>query len=371
MDIQLTEPQQMLKRSARALLQKESPVDKVRALESRPQGYDPSLWRLMAGQGWLGWAFPAEYGGAGGDFFDLSLLAEEMGYAAAPSPFLASVVTGGMAVLELGTPEQKKALLPQISSGDLALSLAYLEGECRPDDFIGQTTAHKTSGGYEVSGQKLLVPYAASSHKILCTARSDAGPLLFILNPQSPGLSLHPMASDGGEALCELDLRQLKVAAGSLLAQPAGLDNALPKIMARAAALRCAHIVGACEHILDITLNYVKRRVQFGRPIGAFQSVQHHCADIYRDLQLCRLLTYQACWNMSEGLPFEVPVLQAQVKVIRAAPAITRLAHQVVGGIGYYKEFPLELYTRRVTAWVSSLGSPDLASRRLADALWR
>ncbi|MBM3926427.1 MAG: acyl-CoA dehydrogenase [SAR202 cluster bacterium] len=370
MDIQLTEPQQMLKRTARALLQKECPVDKVRALESDPSGYDPSLWRLMAGQGWLGWAFPAEYGGAGGDFFDLALLMEEMGYAAAPSPFLASVAMGGMAVLGMGSHEQKSSLLPRVASGELVLSLAYLEGECRPDHFTTQTIAENDDGGFVLNGQKLLVPFATSAHKILCLASADGKPLLLILDPHSPGVTLRPMASDSGESLCELNLHNVQVGVDSVLGQPESHSNVLPGVIAKAAALRCAQIVGACERVLDITVDYVKRRVQFGRPIGAFQSVQHHVADIYRDLHMCRLLSYQACWNISEGLPFDAPLFQAQIKVMRAAPTITRLAHQVVGGVGYYKEFPLELLTRRVTAWAASLGTPDTIARRLADALW-
>jgi alkylation response protein AidB-like acyl-CoA dehydrogenase len=371
MDIRLTEPQQMLKRAARTLLQKESPVDRVRALESNPAGYDPSLWRLMAGQGWLGWAFPVEYGGAGGDFFDLALLSEEMGYAAAPSPFLASVTMGGMSVLAIGSSEQKKSLLPRVASGELILTLAHMESDSRPDGFVGETTVRRVDDGYVLNGQKVLVPYAASAHRILCAARSDFGPLLLILDPHRPGVSLQPMPSHSGDALCELSLHQAKVGAGALLDHAENPAAALAKVIDGAAALRCAQIVGACERVLDITLDYVKRRVQFGRPIGAFQSVQHHVADIYRDLQLCRLLTYQACWSVSQGLPFDVPLLQAQIKVTRDAPAITRLAHQVIGGVGYYKEFPLELFTRRITAWVASLGSPDIASKRLADALWR
>ncbi|MCZ6789094.1 MAG: acyl-CoA dehydrogenase family protein, partial [Chloroflexi bacterium] len=116
--------------------------------------------------------------------------------------------------------------------------------------------------------------------------------------------------------------------------------------------------------------DYVQKRVQFGRPIGSFQAVHHHCADMYRELQMGRLLAYQAAWLLDQAMPGERAVSAAKLKLSRAYPVITRLAHQVTGAVGFYTEYPLELYTRRALAAAVSFGGVDYHARHLADGLW-
>ena len=376
MDIVLSEAQEMLKRSAREFLEQECPKDAVRAMESDERGYPPHLWQRMAELGWLERAFPQRYGGSGGDFFDLAILAEEIGYAAAPTPFFSSVILGGLVLLGVGSPEQRRLLLPVVASGELLLSLAYLEGGGEFCAGSVSTTAEGGSDGFVLRGVKSFVLDAHVADWLLCVARTRAvrsatgGLSLFLMDPKDPNITLRPMATTAGDKQFEVVLDGVPVTGDSLVGRLHGAGRPLQHALLRATALKCAEMVGGAQAVLDMTLDYVKGRAQFGRAIGSFQAVQHHCANMYRDLQMGRILAYQACWRLARGMPAEQAVSVAKLKLSRAYPGITRTAHQVTGGVGYYTEYPLELYTRRALAAAVSLGGPEFHARRLADALW-
>jgi alkylation response protein AidB-like acyl-CoA dehydrogenase len=376
MHIVLTEAQTMLQRSARAFLRQECPQELVRAMETDEQGYAPHLWQRLAELGWLAWPFPARYGGADGDFFELALLAEELGYAAASTPFFSSVVQAGLTLLEAGSEARKQELLPRVSTGDLLLSLAYLEPDGVLDALHCKTVAATRGDGFVLHGSKCLVPDAHIAERLLCTARvqtghaSPRGLSLFLIEPHQSSVQLRPMVTTAGDKQFEVGLHSVEVGADALVGAMHQAGPPLRRALLRATALKCAEMVGGARAVLDMTLEYVKQRVQFGRPIGSFQAVQHHCADMYRDLEMGRLLAYQACWNLARNLPAEAAVAAAKLKLSKAYPEITRLAHQMTGGVGYYTEYPLELYTRRALAAAGAFGGPADHARHLADLLW-
>lgn len=372
----LTEAQTMLQRSARALLRDVCPTELVRAMEADERGYAPHLWQRLAELGWLAWPFPARYGGSDGDFFELALLTEELGYAAAPTPFFSSIVQAGLTLLEAGSEAQKQELLPQVATGELLLSLGYLEPGSVLDALHCETIAEPREGGFVLHGTKCLVPDAHIAERLLCTARVRTGHApargvsLFLVDPPQSSVHLRQMVSTTGDKRFEVGLRGVEVGPEAVVGAIDVAELPLQRALLRATALQCTVMVGGAQAVLDLTLDYVKQRVQFGRPIGSFQAVQHHCADIYRDLEMGRLLAYQACWNLSQDLPAEAAVAAAKLKLSMAYPEITRLAHQVTGGVGYYTEYPLELYTRRALAAASVFGGATDQARHLADQLW-
>ena len=375
MDIVLTESQRMLKQSARDFLQRECPKELVRAMEKDERGYPPALWSQMASLGWLGMPFPAAYGGSDGDFFDLALLMEELGYAAAPTPFFSSIILAGQLLDHSGTDEQKRALIPQLASGELLLTLAYHETDGGFDGGDIRAVARAEGSGFVVSGTKLFVQNAHTADRIIIAARtqetqpSTRGLSFLLIDPKACGVSLRPMVTTAGDKQFEVVLDDVQVAADAVVGGQDSPDSAFQGVLLRATALKCAEMVGGAQAVLDLTVEYVKGRVQFGRPIGSFQAVQHHCVDMYRDLEMGRILAYQACWLISQDLPAEQAVSTAKLKLSRAYPAITRMAHQVTGGVGYYTEYPLELYTRRALAAAVSLGGPDTHARNLTRGL--
>jgi alkylation response protein AidB-like acyl-CoA dehydrogenase len=133
--------------------------------------------------------------------------------------------------------------------------------------------------------------------------------------------------------------------------------------------LHCAYTVGSMQAALELAVSYSRERQQFGRPIGSFQAVHHHLADMYRDTQVARLLTYQAAWRWAAGLEAVREVSLARVKVSTVAPMVTSLAHQIHGGVGYYTEYPLELHYRRALAGAVALGGAPGHRERLARYL--
>ncbi len=376
MDIVLTESQQMLKQLARALLQEMCPADLVREMQTYARGYPPELWQRMADLGWLGWPFPSRYGGADGDFFDLALLVEEMGYAAAPTPFFSSIVEAGMLLMEAGTAAQKRDVLPRLASGEALYAVAYLEADGDPAGPSPTTTASADGADFTLSGNKCFVPNAHVAERVFCVARTRPGNSatrglsLFALPPDDPSIHTRQMTTIPGDKQFEITYAETPVSADALIGRLHGAGLPLQRALLRATALKCAEMVGGAQAALDLTVDYAKQRVQFGRPIGAFQAVQHHCSDMYRDLEMGRLLAYNAGWLLSQGQPAEAAVASAKLKLSRVYPAITRLAHQITGGVGYYTEYPLELYTRRALAAASAYGGADYQAARLGQTLW-
>ncbi|MBM3148740.1 MAG: acyl-CoA dehydrogenase, partial [Chloroflexi bacterium] len=174
MDLGLSEQQEMLKKSARDFLQKECPKQLVRQLDASDTGYSPELWKKMAELGWLGLAFPEEYGGNGGSFLDLAVLLEEMGYSILPGHFFSTVVLGGLAILAAGSAQQKKSLLPKIAAGELILTLALTEPSAKYDAVSIKTRATAQNDEYVINGTKLFVPDANVAHYMLCVTRTQS-----------------------------------------------------------------------------------------------------------------------------------------------------------------------------------------------------
>src|SRR3990172_1432788 len=154
MDLGLSEDQEMLKRSAKEFLQKESTKALVRAMEEDDRGYTPELWRKVAGVGWLGIALPEKYGGAGGNFVDLSLLFEEMGRALLPGPFFSTTVLGALPILEFGTDAQKNNYLPKVAQGQAIMTMALHEPSAKWDASGIQMRAVRSGDGFTLSGTK-------------------------------------------------------------------------------------------------------------------------------------------------------------------------------------------------------------------------
>ena len=366
----MTEIQQMLKNSAQEFLARECPLTLVRELEEDPRGYTDELWRQMVGLGWTGLPFSEEYGGTGGSFMDLAVLLEEMGKALVPGPFFSTVVLGGLTVADAGTSEQKREILTGICSGSLRLTLALTEPSATYESWGVETTATAQGGGYILSGTKLFVPYAHAADTLLVAARtsqgsgSSEGITVFLVPADSPGLKVDVLRSIGSDKQCEALLEQVWVSKDSILGE---LDQGWPVVhraLQRAATATCTQMLGGADAIVDMTVDYVTQRTQFGRPIGSFQAIQHQCARMATDVEGCRNIVHLAAWTVSEGLPSEREVAMAKAWTSQAYQRVCTAAHQCHGAIGFTKEHNLQLYTRR--AKVMELSYGDVETHREA-----
>ncbi len=357
MDLGFSEVQQMLKSSAEEFLSQECPLTLVREMEEDPRGYTDQLWRQMAGLGWTGLAFPEQYGGTGGSFLDLAVLLEQMGRALVPSPFFATVVLGGLTVLDAGTGAQKADILPRICSGELKMTLALTEPSATYEAWGIETTAERQGDGYVLRGNKLFVEGAQAADLLIVAARTSGGNgaapdpsqgvSLFLVPAGSPGLSVRPLNTIASDRQCEITLDQVAVPVALVLGEVDGGWPVAHRALHRAVAGKCVEMLGGAAAVVDMTLEYVKQRTQFGRPIGGFQAVQHHCANMATDVEGSRTIAYQAAWRVSEGGEAGRAVSMAKAWVSGAYDRVCATAHQCHGAIGFTKEHDLQLYTRR------------------------
>ncbi len=373
MNLDLTEEQEMLRTSARDFLTKECPKSLVRQLEEDEKGYSPELWSKMAELGWLGLVLPEEYGGMGMGFMDLIILLQEMGRNIVPGPFFCTVVLGSLPILNAGTEEQKKEFLPSIASGKMILTMAVTEPSARYDAAGIETTATARGENFVINGTKLFVENAHIADFIICATRTkksrkpENGITLFLVDARSPGIKCEVMPTIGADKLCEVVFEDVEVPRKNMLGQ---LDKGWPivaRAMEQAAIAKCAEMVGGCEASLDMTLAYVKERVQYGRPIGSFQVIQHYCANMWSNVETSRNILYLAAWKVAEGLPATKDVAVAKGWINEAYKFVTERAMQCHGAIGTTRDHDIGLYYRRAKAGELAFGDTDFQRELVAQ----
>lgn len=353
MDLGLSEVQQMLRSSAQEFLSRECPLSLVRDMEEDQRGFSDQLWRQIVSLGWTGVAFPEQYGGTGGNFLDLAVLLEEMGRTLCPGPFFSTVVLGGLTVLDAGDEGQKRDIVTRICEGQLLMTLALTEPSATYEPWGVETVATRQGDNYVLDGTKLFVPDAHVADLLLMAGRTstetdpERGITLFLVPSGTPGLVVTPLNTIAGDKQCQVDLNQVSVPATSVLGPVGEGWPILGRALERAIAGKCVEMLGGAGAVLEMTVEYVKERTQFGRPVGSFQAVQHHCAEMATDVEGSRNIAYQAAWRVSEGLPAQREVSVAKAWVSGAYQRVCALAHQCHGAIGFTKEYDLQLYTRR------------------------
>ena len=362
MDLGLTEIQQMLKNSAREFLSQECPLTLVREMEEDHQGYTDELWRQLVSLGWTGVVFPEQYGGTGGEFVDLAVLLEEMGRSLLPGPFFSTVVLGGLTVLDAGNDAQKRDILPRICAGTLKMTLALTESSASFEPWGIETVASPDGTGYRLEGTKLFVPDAQAADLLLVAARTDAGGVpeqgitLFLVPADQAGITVNQLNTIASDRQCEVLLSQVEVPGDAVLGTVGQGWPIIQRCLQRAIVGKCVEMLGGADAVLEMTVEYAKQRTQFGRPVGSFQAVQHHCANMATDVEGCRQIAYQAAWRVSEGLPAQREVAMAKAWVSGAYQRVCSTAHQCHGAIGFTKEHNLQLYTRRAKVQELSYG---------------
>lgn len=375
MDLELTEEQNILKSSAQNFLKKECPPSLMKDMKDDERGYPPKLWDKMVELGWLGVIIPEEYGGIGGDFLDLSIILEAMGEACCPGPYFSTVVLGGLAILSAGSDEQKQMLLPKLVNGELILTLALTE----PGAWYGASgvkiQATEDNDEYVIDGTKLFVENAHIADYILCVARTDGdagseeGLTLFLVDGKIAGLHCTLLETLAYDKQCEVVFDKVRVPGENILGEPGQAWDILKDLQEQAAVAKCAEMVGGLQAAFDMTVAYAKEREQFGRAIGSFQAIQHHCANMIIDVDGARFITYQAAWKIAEGLPASMEAAMAKAWTSEASRRVTHLGHQIHGAISFCEEHDMHLYYRKAKAGEVAFGDGDYHLEKVAQQL--
>jgi alkylation response protein AidB-like acyl-CoA dehydrogenase len=377
MNFGFSDEQEMLRATARKFLENECTSAFVRQRMEEPAGFTDEFWSKLAEQGWLGLVYPEAYGGSGLGFVDLTVLMEEMGRVVMPGPFFSTVLLGGLAILEAGSAEQKKEWLPRIAAGQARVALAWMEPSARWDAGGIAATARKAGGDWVLSGTKLFVLDAHVADAVVVAARSAAGRQpeegvgLFLVPRGAPGLDVKLLPTmDQTRKLCEVALRDVRVPASAVLGEPDGGWPPLDRVVQRATVALCAEMCGGAQKVLEMTTEYAKIRVAFGRPIGSYQGVKHKCADMLVEVENAKSLTYYAAWAVDENAPeARLAASMAKAYVSDAYRHVAGDGIQLHGGIGFTWEHDLHLYFKRAKFGEFTFGDATYHRERVAQLI--
>ena len=357
MNFSLNEEQRLLEDSAERFVRENCSLDRRRALVASEPGYSERSWRQMADLGWLGVGVPEAFGGTGGGPVETMVLMEAFGRGLVPEPYLSSVVLGAGLVTAAGTEAQKEAILPAAVAGELKLAFAWVEARSGFDLFDVRTTAERGDGGWVINGAKGVVLGAAAADRLIVSARTSGGPRdrngigLFLVEREADGVRLRDYRTVDGLRAAEVALENVAVGDDAVLGDPRDALPAIEAVAERAIAALCAEAVGVMDVIVRDTAEYLKTRKQFGRPIGAFQVLQHQFTDMLIASEEARSMTYVATLRLGErdAVMRAKAVSGAKHLVGRHGRLIGQRAIQLHGGMGMTEEMAVGHYFKRLT----------------------
>ena len=364
-----SEHAQLLRQSVADFVARGTDIARVRALRRSPGEYDASVWRHMAELGWTGILVPEAYGGSGLGLADAAIVAEGVGRALMPEPFTASAVLAGGVLAGAQNEALKQSLLPRVVRGELAPALAWQERSATIDSAHIAATAQPFEGGYRLNGAKRYVSGAAGAGVFIVAARNGTDLVLACVHRDAAGVSvdLEPIAD--GRHFGTLELNDTVVPRERVAATGEAATAALETALDHAAAIAGAELYGVMSRALEMSVDYMKTRVQFGRPIGSFQGLQHRAVDLYIQQQLASAVLEEGLRALdARPAPDERAAIASRVKArcSEAGLRITREAIQIHGAIGFTDDYDAGLYLKRALVLSAWLGNTAQHRRRYA-----
>jgi alkylation response protein AidB-like acyl-CoA dehydrogenase len=366
-----------LRDSARRLLADRSSSERVRALLDDGTGHDPALWAAMADLGWPAIAVPEAWGGLGGAFADLAVVLHELGRQVTPAPVLASAVLGAGALSWSPNTALAAEVLPPLAAGDVIVTAALsgATGSYEPSQLSVAWSARP--GSVALDGVARFVPDAHVADHLAVSARDAAGAVaVALVDGRAPGVTIEVEPTyDATRRLGRIAFDGVTVPHGRLLAEPGAGNDLHHRLVALGATAVACDAVGAAERLLELSTAHAKSRRQFGRPIGSFQAVKHHLADMFTAVEASRAAAAFAVAAIDDhGDVGDVGDLRhaAAVATSFAAPACARVAQlavQVHGGIGFTWEHDAHLFLKRIRLDEALFGTAKWHRQHLATLL--
>lgn len=377
MNFAFTEEQDLIRDSAREFLNGQFDSELRRNSMQEQNGYDPGIWQGMAeDMGWAALHIPEDYEGLQLGFVEQAILMEEMGNALLNSPYFATLCLAANALILAGTTQQKSRYLPAIARGELTATIAFTESNARWDADAVTAQYVSEQQGYVLNGTKRYVLDGHSADLVIVAARENGtagqdGLSLFLLEHDHPGLKRVPLTTmDQTRKQAELVLKNVQVEKAQRLDNEGQCWPVLDKVLQLASISLAAEQLGGARRCLDMTVEYSKERMQFGRPIGSFQAVKHKCADMMLQVESAVSAVYYAACIADEGsdeLKEAASIAKAYCSEIYMQCAAQAL--QLHGGIGFTWEYDLHLYFKRARAMENYLGSPDFHRQIVAQCI--
>ncbi len=369
MNFAFSDEQEQLREFVRSFLDDKSSEAAVREQMDTEQGYDPDVWNQMAEQmGLQAIAIPEEYGGQGFGFVELIVILEEMGRSLLCAPYFSSVVLAANALLLSGDESAMQTHLPGIAAGETIAALAFTEESGRWDEAGITMAATASADGWNLDGTKSYVIDGHTAGLLIVAARTDNGVSLFAVDPQSDGITRTALST------MDQTRKQAKIefsgVSGTLIGTDGGGWAVLEQVLDLAAVALAAEQVGGAQMCLDMSVEYAKVRVQFGRPIGSFQAIKHKCADMLLEVESAKSAAYYAGWCAAE-MNDELPQVASLAKSYCSEAYFHASAEniQIHGGIGFTWEHPAHLYFKRAKSSELMFGDPTYHRELLAQRI--
>lgn len=377
MNFNLTEEQQMLQDSLRRFLANEYGFDKRGKIIESGEGLDRTTWNAFAEMGLLGFTFPEDYDGLGGNAIDTMLVMDCFGRALVVEPYLATVVLGGGLIRDAGSEAQKTEILPKIASGEHLLAFAHSEPGARYNLTHVKTTAMEDGSAYLLSGRKTAVIHGAQANQLIVSARTDGkvndaeGLSLFLVDRTAPGVKVQDFVTHDGHRTAEIQFDNVRVKADALIGEAGRAAPAIGKAVDLAIAALCAEAVGAMEALNETTLEYIKTRQQFGVPIGKFQVLQHRMADMFIAAEQAKSMAILAASeaDADDSSSRREAISMAKTLVGQSARYVGQQAVQLHGGMGVTEEMFAAHLFKRLTLINLLFGDADHHLAQVSDGL--
>lgn len=377
MDFEYTEEQRLLRESLDRLLGDSYEFAKRKTYMAEPDGFSRAMWTQYGEIGLLGLPFAEEHGGFGGGGVEIMVVMEALGRVIALEPYLTTVVMAGTALGHAGSAAQNAALVPKVIDGSLRLAVAHGERQARYDLSDVMTSATKTAAGWRLDGSKSVVVHGDSADKLIVSARVSGdrndpdGIGLFLVDPKAAGVARRAYKMRDGTNAADIAFSGVDVSAADVLGEPGRGLATIRRVNQAGIMATCAEAVGAMEAMLNMTVEYMKTRVQFGRPIGENQALQHRATEMMIALEQGRSLAMLAAVMVDDenAEQRDRDLSTAKVGVGQAARFVSQNAVQLHGGIGMTDEYAVGHYFRRCMVIEHSFGDTGYHLSKLADAI--
>jgi alkylation response protein AidB-like acyl-CoA dehydrogenase len=372
MDFDFTQEQVMLRDLTREFLSRESTPRAVRALMDDARGFSDTTWQQMAEMGLQGINIDAGYGGQGLGMVELALVLDEMGRAAYPGPYFATVVLAAGAIAASSQDNQMARYLPDIAAGRTKATLALVDEALSWTPAMVTTRAERRGSDFVLSGTKRFVPFAHVADLVLVVARTSSGEdgtTVFAVPGDAAGLSQTPnVEMDRTNPTSTVTLQDVAVPSDAVIGEVDHGWRVIGPVLERAALAAAAEMLGASRRCMDMSVEYAKVRQQFGQPIGTFQAIKHACSEMLLEVENSHGATYYAAWAMDAGSPdASLAASSAKAYVGDASRKVCGSSIQVHGGIGFTWEYDLHLYFKRAKHFEPLYGDADFHRERALE----
>ena len=364
MNLDFSDDQKFLQEEARKFLEKEQALNRNRSVLETDNKFDEDLWKKIVELGWTGIRIPEGYGGLGLGHLELCVIAEELGRFLAPVPYSSSVYLFTEAIINYGTDEIKKDILPKLVSGEIVGTLGVTEEFHAPTkDNINLDYAEG-----KINGKKIAVPDAEIATHAVIVAKSNKGTSLQLVDLSSTGVTIeHQENIDESRGHFSISFNNVKT---KLLGDEVSGWELYETLINQAAVLFSYEQIGGSQASLDMAINYAKERYAFGRPIGSYQAIKHKLADMYIALTLAKSNCYYAAWALSTNAA-DLPSASATARVsaTKAFQLCSKENIQTHGGNGFTWEYDCHMFYRRSKLLSLNIGSLSNWREKLVTSL--